>query len=479
MKISMRSFLQRGGVAGLVLGAYAAVAAPKDLPNFIIYTVDDFGATDLACFGSTYYETPHIDAFCADGMKFTEAYAACTVCSPTRAAIMTGRYPGRLGLTSWLRPFGAANAKAVSELKAPTKWYTQKGVSLPPNPFWLEHSEITIPEQLKTVGYISAHVGKWHLGEEPWWPKMQGFDENYGGCDFGQPPSYFDPYERNHSGIPSLPPREAGEYLTDRESDEACSFIRRNADRPFFLNMWHYAVHTPIQAKADVTAKYQAKQPLTGQRNPKYAAMVESVDDAFGRLVATLKELGIYDRTVIFFTSDNGGVEGITDNAPFRHGKTSPYEGGHRIPQICRWPGVTEAGSVCDTPVISVDFFPTLCAAVDVDLPTDREMDGVDMMPLLQGKTIDRDAIYWHHPHFQGFWPYSAIRKGDWKLIHYYSPVQGHELYNLKKDVGEKNNLFEKLPEKAHELEAQLEAHLKEIGAKVPRIVNPDWKPKK
>ncbi len=475
MKRSKRRVLQRVGIIGLVLAVQIAVAAPEGTPNFVIINVDDLGATDLACFGSTYYETPHIDALCSDGMKFTEAYAACSVCSPTRAAIMTGRYPARIGLTDWMRFYGGENEKALEEMKAPTEWISHNGVSCPPNPFWLEHSEITIAEQLKTAGYISGHVGKWHLGEEPWWPTAQGFDENHGGADFGQPPSYFDPYKRgddpNRQKIPSLPPRKEGEYLTDRESDEACGFIRRNASRPFFLNMCHYAVHTPIQAKDDVIAKYEAK-PKSNQTNPTYAAMVESVDDAVGRLVATLKELDLYDQTVIFFTSDNGGLLGKTSNEPFRSGKGNPYEGGIRIPQICRWPGATEAGSICSTPVISVDFFPTICAAAQVLLPTDREIDGVDLMPLLKGGSIQRDAIYWHFPHFRGsIWPYSIIRKGDWKLLYHYSTIHPPELYNLKDDIGEENDLATKMPGKVKELQAQLEAHLKSVGAKIPIIL--------
>lgn len=480
MNRSRRGFLQGVGTAGMVLGVQAGVRSSKDPLNFIIINVDDLGVTDVACFGSTYYETPHIDALCADSIKFTEAYAACAVCSPTRAAMMTGRYPARLGLTDWIRPDGDENEVAVSSGKAPTEWKTEKGVSCPPNPFWLELSEITLAEQLKTVGYTTGHIGKWHLGDKPWFPKKQGFDENYGGCDLGMPPSYFDPYTWKTSPrrIEHLPPRKEGEFLTDRESDEACGFIKKHAGHPFYLNMWHYAVHTPIQGKPEVVAKY-AKKEKTNQKKPEYAALVESVDDAVGRLVGTLKELKIYDRTVIFFTSDNGGLNGPTSNAPYRSGKGFPYEGGIRIPQTCRWPGVTKAGSVCDTPVISIDFFPTICAGAGVPLPADREIDGQDLMPLLKGGTIDRDAIYWHFPHFRPrtVWPYSIIRKGDWKLLYRYSPIHQPELYNLKEDIGEENDLAATMPEKVKELKTQLEAYLKAVGAKVPIIVDPNWNP--
>ncbi len=305
--------------------------------NFIIILVDDLGWTDLTCQGSKYYETPHVDRLAAQGMRFTDGYAACAVCSPTRAAVQTGRYPGRVGVTDWIRS-KFQNGIIPPDGKNPTEYVGGKRPLLcPPNPLFMELDEFTLAEALKPAGYVSCHIGKWHLGQIDQFPEKQGYDENYGGCDLGQPPNYFDPYQskREFYQIPNLPPRRTGEYLTDREADEAVGFIRRNKDQPFFLNMDHYCVHTPLQAKKDVTDKYNAK-PKTNQKNPVYAAMVESVDDSTGRIMAVLDELKLTDRTVVIFTSDNGGLMGPTNNAPLRSGKGFPCAGGIRVPLIAR-----------------------------------------------------------------------------------------------------------------------------------------------
>ena len=259
--MNRRDFLKSLGLGVAALSVPGLVASGSKSqtgrPNIILINVDDLGWTDVACFGSRYYETPNIDRLAAQGMKFTNAYAACAVCSPTRAAIMTGRYPARLGLTDWIR-FNAPQVRsAAKELKHPEEYVGEnKPMLCPPNPYWMDLDEITIAELLKSAGYTTCHIGKWHLGPQGWFPDSQGFDLNIGGCEYGQPPSYFDPYSRandpNRRNIPTLPPRKAGEYLTDREGDEAARFIREHADAPFFLNMWHYAVHTPLQARKDM-----------------------------------------------------------------------------------------------------------------------------------------------------------------------------------------------------------------------------------
>jgi arylsulfatase A-like enzyme len=300
-------------------------------PNIVFILVDDLGWIDTGCYGSKYYETPNIDKLAAEGMRFTDAYAACAVCSPTRAAVMTGRYPARLGVTDWIRARFQGGIIPENK-KNPTEYIGGKNKKLlcPPNALWMELEEITIAEALKPVGYTSCHIGKWHLGADDWYPDRQGFDFNVGGCDFGQPPHYFDPYFRKGQGsIPTLEPRRKGEYLTDREADEAVKFIHNHKDKPFFLYMAHYTVHTPIQAKEDLIEKYKAKPP-TNQKNPTYAAMVESLDDAVGRICSALDELDLAENTIIFFTSDNGGLLGPTNNAPLRSGKGFPYEGGIR-----------------------------------------------------------------------------------------------------------------------------------------------------
>ena len=472
----------------LVLACLLTITTPvwaetKPL-NVVLVLVDDLGWMDLGCQGSEYYETPHIDRLAAEGMRFTNGYAACAVCSPTRAAVQTGRYPGRLFVTDWIRSRfqgGAIPKDKVNPCLRPESEWRGRQVLCPPNSLWMESDEITIAEALKGAGYTTCYIGKWHLGADPWYPEQQGFDENYGGCDYGQPPNYFDPFNQPkgrhaslRAGIHNLPSRKKGEYLSDREADEAVGFIRRNKGKPFFLQLANYAVHTPIQAKADVTAKYQ-KKPKTSQKNPKYAAMVESVDDAVGEIMKTLDELKIADRTMIIFTSDNGGLQGPTNNQPLRSGKGYAYEGGIRVPLIVRWPGVVKPGSESSVPVTSVDLFPTIVKAAGRDLPNDRAIDGEDLKPVLTGSgKLDRTAIYWHFPHYRHApGPYSIIRDGDWKLIKWYEGPTA--LFNLKDDLGEKNNLAEQAPDQVNKLDAKLMAHLKEIGAKIP-IPNPKAK---
>ena len=450
-------------------------------PNIVFILVDDLGWMDTGVYGSKYYETPNIDRLAAEGMRFTNAYAACAVCSPTRAAVMTGRYPARLGVTDWIRSRFQDGA-IPEDKKNPTQYVgdEKKKLLCPPNALWMELDEVTIAEAIKAAGYVSCHIGKWHLGADDWYPEKQGFDFNIGGCDFGQPPSYFDPYlNKNQGTIPTLKPRQRGEYLTDREADEAVNFIRGHKNKPFFLYMAHYAVHTPIQGKEDLTAKYKAKVATTKQNNAAYAAMVESVDNAVGSICKALDELKLANDTIVFFTGDNGGLVPVTDNTPLRAGKGYPYEGGIREPLIVRWPKAVKPCSLSNEPVTSVDYLPTICEAAGVPLPEGRDIDGVSILEHLKSngsKELGREAIYWHFPHYRGgIVPYSIVRSGDWKLIKRYEG-KAFELYNLKEDLSEGKDISEKMPKKVKELDEKLTAWLKATGAKLPKQ-NPGYKP--
>jgi arylsulfatase A-like enzyme len=451
-------------------------------PNIVLILVDDLGWIDLSCQGSKYYETPHIDRLAAAGVRFTNGYAACAVCSPTRAAVQTGRYPHRTGVTDWIRS-RFQGGRIPADKKNPCwrprdKWGGRKKLLVPPNALWMESREITIAEILRPLGYKSCFIGKWHLGTDPWYPTKQGYDFNLGGCDYGQPPSYFDPYnqpkgrhESLRKGIHNLPGRKKGEYLTDREADEAVTFMRKHKDVPFFLMLANYAVHTPIQAKKEVTAKYKDK-PKAGQKNATYAAMIESVDDAAGKIMAALDELKLAEKTIVIFTSDNGGLSSVTNNAPLRSGKGYPFEGGIRVPFIVKWPGVARKGEVVDKPVISMDILPTIAAAAGTGPPKGVDIDGRDLRPLLTGKgELNRDTLYWHFPHYRhNPGPYSIIRDGDWKLIKWYEGQKS--LFNLAKDMGEKKDLAKDMPDKVKQLEVKLMAHLKGATERIP-VPNP------
>ena len=466
----------------LAAGTDTAFADEQKL-NFIVILVDDMGWMDLSCQGSDYYKTPNVDRLAAEGMRFTNAYAACAVCSPTRAAVQTGRYPGRTGVTDWIRSLFQRGNLGTPE-RNPTDYVGGKNRKLlcPPNPYWMEHDEVTIAEALHDSGYQSAYIGKWHLGDEAWYPPGQGYDENRGGCDYGQPPSYFDPFNQPRhkhpmirAGIPGLPGRQPGQFLTHREAEEAVQLMTRWKDNPFFIELAHYAVHTPIQAIPEVAAKYEQKG-----RHAKYAAMVESVDDSTRDVLKALDDLGIAERTVVIFTSDNGGLDSNgnpTENAPLRSGKGYPYEGGIRVPFLVRWPGVTTAGSVSDEPVCSIDIFPTIVEAAGAALPVDRSIDGLSLVKHLKsgGKAgLDRDELIWHFPHYRHDpGPYSIIRKGDWKLIHFYEGVQ--ELYNLTDDLGEKHNLAASMPDEVKALEERLMSRLQGMNAKLPQP-NPEYR---
>ena len=453
----------------LGMSADPARAAEAQPPNIVFILIDDLGWADSGCYGSKFYQTPNIDQLAAQGMKFTDAYAACPVCSPTRASIMTGKYPARLHLTDWLpgRP-----DQPSQKLLRPA--FRQE----------LPLEEITVAKSLKAAGYVTASIGKWHLGGAGFGPQQQGFDVNIAGDHTGTPLSYFAPFKNQQRTMPGLEKSEPGEYLTDRLTAEAEKFIEQNQAKPFFLYLPHYAVHTPLTGKADLIAKYQALTPTTEQTNAVYAAMIESMDDSVGRILRKLDALKLSEHTIVIFTSDNGGLavrEGArtpaTSNAPLREGKGFMYEGGLRVPFIVKWPGVVRPGSVCATAVSSVDFHPTILGLVNLKPAAGQVMDGVSLKPLLQETgELKREALYWHYPHYanQGGKPGGAIRDGDFKLIEFYE--DGHlELYNLKDDVGERTNLAEKLPQQALRMEQKLDAWRRAVKAQM-MLPNPDYR---
>jgi arylsulfatase A-like enzyme len=367
---------------------------------------------------------------------------------------MTGKYPARLHITDWI----AGHEKPNAKLKIP-EWTKQ-----------LPHDETTIAELLKTRGYATGHFGKWHLGPETHWPLSHGFDVNIGGNHRGQPPSYFFPYGRGEIVLPGLEQGKEGEYLTDRLADEALAWIEKNQKQPFFIYWPHYTVHSPLQAKKELVEKYRLKaKENSPHKNATYAAMIESLDDSVGRLVAKLEELKLRENTVLVFTSDNGGVAGTTKNLNLRAGKGSVYEGGVRVPLIVSWPAKIKAGSKTDEPAISIDFLPTFASLAGVkELP--KDVDGVDLSPvLLQQQQLKREAIYWHYPHYHpgGATPYSAVRAGNWRLVEFFE-TGTKELYDLSADPLETNDLASSKPEIAAKYAKQLADWRDRVGAQMP-----------
>ena len=488
-------------------------------PNVVFFLVDDLGWHDLGCYGSSFYETPNIDRLAREGVQFTQAYAACHVCSPTRAAIMTGKYPAALGLTDWLPgrkdfPFQKLqNAPTIQQLPL---------------------EETTLAEAFKEHGYATGHFGKWHLGEEPFGPTHQGFDVQVPRWNKGWPKvGYHSPF--GFEGLKESP----GDYLSDRLTDEALAFIHEHRERPFFLYLSHFAVHDPIQGRADLVAKYRAKlaaQPpasdaafvLEGnpddeaplsrseldalasdeayrgfrllprrmvkikqrQDNVEFAAMVESVDESLGRVLANLQSLGLEDNTIVVLTSDNGGMSAAnfgrpdrvipdakldaaysTSNLPLRGGKGWLYEGGLRVPLIIRWPGHGKADAVCETPVTSTDLYPTLLEMAGLPLMPEQHTGGVSLAGLVQGEgRLEREAIYWHFPHYSNHGqqsPGGAVRSGDYKLIEYFENGT-LQLFNLRLDPGEQHDLVEAEPQTAARLKAMLHAWRQSVAADMP-----------
>jgi len=447
-------------LASLALCA-ALVPDTESVPDIVFILVDDMGWMDLGCQGNAALDTPHIDALARAGVRFTDAYAPAPTCSPTRAALMTGRSPAGLRITNHIpdRPsFARARAPLVS---------AETRDRLTP-----EHE--TLAEHLRAAGYATGFFGKWHLagpggsqglGDLDCYPEAQGFDVNLGGTASGGPPTYWDPYR-----IHSLPPRREGEYLPERLVDEVLAFLDDHTEQPTFTALWNYAVHYPMEAPEELVEKY-AQRIGPGVKDARYAAMIEALDTALGRLFAGLEERGRADNTLVVFTSDNGGWSGPADNAPLREGKGYLYEGGTRVPLIVRWPGIVEPGSISHAPVIGTDLFPTLLAAANAGSEAELPTDGFDLTPHLRGGTAPaREALYWHAPNYAWHGDNrlgSAVRVGDHKLIERFADGS-LELYDLAADIAETENLAATQPELAAELHALLRAWRQEQDAALP-----------
>ncbi|MCC5844326.1 MAG: sulfatase [Verrucomicrobia bacterium] len=456
-------------------------------PNILMIMIDDLGVRDLGCFGSTFYETPRLDRFAREGMSFQNAYATCPVCSPTRASLMSGKYPARVGVTQYIGGEARGKLKSVPYLH------------------YLPLEEKSIASSLRDGGYSTWHVGKWHLGDTDFFPEHHGFDVNIAGCHMGAPGNggYFSPYAPE-LGLPG----PEGEYLTDRLTDEAIRLIKDRGDKPFFLNLSHYAVHTPLQAPRDLVEKYERKAKRLGldqldpivrgesfacvhksdrrverrmfQSHAVYAAMVENLDTNIGRLLDALEEERLTGNTLVCFTSDNGGLstaEGSpTCNLPYNEGKGWNYEGGTRVCQMVRWPGVVAPSSRCDENVQTCDFYPTFLEAAGLPLLPEQHVDGLSLLPLLKGGPhLDRDAIFWHYPHYanQGGRPAAGMVAGSWKLIENFEDGD-LELYHLDTDVSEQQNLAGVHPERTAEMHRRLQAWQRGVEALIPEP-NPDW----
>ena len=460
----------------LILFSLQAFSQGREKINILLIHVDDLGATDLGVFGSDFYETPNLDGLAAEGMRFTQSYAAAAICSPTRAALLTGKYPARLGITDWIR----AKFQGYSTSGNPGEYevFEDKPLKTPKIQGFLPLEEITLPERLSQLGYRTLHVGKWHLGEEGHHPEDQGFQINIGGNDLGQPPSYFDPYLSANGNpdyvLKNVPPRMEGEFLTDREGDEIVGFLKGNKQNPFFIHWAPYAVHTPIMGPEDLVEKYKSKEAGV-QRNPTYAALVENLDQNVGKVLAELEQLGLREKTLIIFTSDNGGLIGnpenpVTVNLGLRSFKGYPYEGGIRVPTIVSWLNKVPAGTIVDTPIITMDWIPTI---LDFLGDNSEAGDGVSLKPLLleEDSVAPRD-LFWHFPHYRtpDVLPYSIVRSGDYKLIYYFDG-DGVELYDLANDPKEQTNLTNQLPFVVSELKTKLENWWRETGARLPKEI--------
>jgi arylsulfatase A-like enzyme len=492
-----KSALKLGTVAALPLISLTNCGKPQNLkPNVIFILLDDYGYTDLGCYGSKYYETPNIDRLAFEGIRFTDAYAACPVSSPTRAALMTGRYPVNTGVTDWI-PGRQASSPGLPEDRFLAKPFNNR----------LDLEETTIAEALKSNGYTTMISGKWHLGEDSiYWPEYQGFDVNKGGYSKGSPNrsqnsnGYFSPY-----GNPRLEDGPVGEYLTDRQTDEAITFIENNRTKPFFVYLSFYAVHKPMQGKEELIKYFQEKADSMGlseiepfrtdkewikrapkgnfrertiQSYPVYAAMIKSVDDNLGKLFDKLRQLDIDKNTIIIFTSDNGGLstsEGSpTTNWPLRAGKGWLYEGGIREPLIIKAPQIIKEPAVSAVPVSTIDFFPTILEMTGTKVSV-LDLDGISILPVLKSGTIETRPLFWHYPHYsnQGGDPGSAVRLGNYKLIDNFETGR-QELYDLKNDISEMNDISQTDTEKTKELYELLDAWRIKTGAKM-MDPNPAW----
>ncbi len=456
--------------AASLAGCLCLAGEPPARPNIVLMLADDLGWSDLGCYGADLHETPHLDGLASQGVRFTHAYAM-SVCSPTRAALLTGKHAARLHFTVWRE----ASVERAERVRNGTE-----GLQPPLTVADLPHAEVTLAEVLKAEGYLTFHVGKWHLGDAGHSPETQGFDLNVGGTHWGAPATYFHPFSgafgqaREFRYVPGLGLGKPGEYLTDRLTDEALKLIDAAGDRPFFLNLWFHSPHTPIDAKPALVESFRQKlKPGLRHQNPGYAAMVRTLDENVGRVLDHLESRGLVGRTMVVFMSDNGGYLGslagqpVNNNAPLRSGKGSLYEGGIRVPLLVRMPGLTPRGVTCSEPVICMDLFRTLAeVAGGAGAPGE---DGVSLVPLLRDPAshLGREELHFHYPHYYATTtPVGAIRSGDWKLMQFF---EGHlELYNLRDDPGERQDLAASQPERVRQLRTRLESWRREVGAQLP-----------
>jgi arylsulfatase A-like enzyme len=441
-------------------------------PNILLIDIDDLGWRDLGYMGSQYYETPHIDSLATEGMVLTEAYAAAANCAPSRASLFSGQWPSRTGIYT---VGSSERGRSVNRKLIPVE-----------NTLYLKPDQLTFPQLLQKNGYHTCHVGKWHISKNP---TDYGFDVNIGGAEYGHPPGgYFSPWHNR-----TLKDGPKGEYLTDHLTDLALDYLKTVGDKPFFMNFALYAVHTPLQGKPALVAKYKQKKGSYGQDNPEYAAMIETMDTNVGRIIDYLKSSGKFDNTLIIFTSDNGGVYGITHQWPLRAGKGSYYEGGIRIPMVAVWPGHIKPGSSSSQPVINTDIYPTFLGVAGIKKPAGKVLDGHSFLSVLEGGTRPVEPMFWDFPVYletlkkyapnrqsadQCFRtrPGSSVRLGSWVLQEYYE--DGHlELYNIDTDLGERKNLAKLYPDKAKQLHELLIHWRQKLHAPVPRQLNPDYQP--
>lgn len=433
-------------------------------PNFLIIMVDDLGKTDLGTYGNTFIETPHIDQLANQGMKWLNAYSAAPVCSPSRAAFLTGKNPARVHFTGHITAIGRHR-------------HPENSLIVPPRDLmFIPLEEVIIPELVTKLGYRTISIGKWHVGPKGFWPRDMGFDENIAGWTHGSPPSHFFPYEdankKWNPNIPTLSGGEVGEYLSDRLTDEAIDFIDRNKDNPFLIYLPYYAVHTPLQAPKELINKYRDKQ-LTSDKNPAidpvYAAMVDQLDQNIGRLIDKLDNVGITENTIVIFASDNGAVKATSDMSPYREGKGHLYEGGLRVPFIMKWPNQIPPNSLNEIRTRTEDIFPTIADIVGAELADNINIDGESLVSQFNGPSMrkgmgDRE-MFWYYPHYapQGNSPGGAIISGDYKYIEFFDPRK-YELYNIKTDPGEQLDLSTKMPEKIIELSGKFNKWIHEIN---------------
>jgi len=453
----------------VILSCFSLHIASAQFPNVVYINVDDLGYRDLGFMGSAYYETPNLDQLAAEGRIFTQAYAGAANCAPSRACLLSGMNTPRHGI------YTVANSD-----RGETR--TRKIIPTS-NQTVLADSVYTLAEMFQNQGYATGTFGKWHLGDDP---TTQGFEVNVAGSQRGNPGKngYFSPYNVNH-----LPDGPEGEYLTDRLTTEAINFLQANQEKPFFLYLPYYTVHTPLIGKEDLIKRFEIKEASFGQDNPVYAAMVASLDENVGRLLTEIDRLQLRENTIIVFTSDNGGIRDVSYQDPLRAGKGSYYEGGIRVPLVIRWPGEVEPRTTCDTPVSNLDFYPTFQGILNIQLKHQQPPDGVSIIPLLTGDEIAERPLYWHFPIYLQAYnskedggrdplfrtrPGSVVRLGDWKLHHYYED-DSIELYNLREDLGETLNVAERYPKVKNKLHQLLVDWLEDHQAEPTFPQNPDY----